>query len=270
MTPYGLPYFEHVSADPGINRLTYNTCRILDFELLVLKAGQSWRYHIDNKECGFDILTGTADIQINEQRFEKMGGRKSVFDGPPSMVYCGSDCDVIITAQSDVEIGIGSAAGASNITPYAITPQNAITGTWGSGNTLRHYRAMINKERPSERLWLTEVFVSDGRWATYPPHKHEDVIGDIFQEEMYFYKVEPACGLGFCGQFEGQVQADYAFIIRNNTIHKMPHGYHTVAAAPGYRIFYLAVYAGRDKRHMASPHPDHVNFSKNNIPENPL
>ncbi len=36
-------------------------------------------------------------------------------------------------------------------------------------------------------------------------------------------------------------------MIRHNSIQKMPAGYHTLAAAPGYRLWYLALYAGNTK-----------------------
>lgn len=264
-THYGRHYFETVTDNPGLNSLKYNTCKILDFKLLVLKAGETYEMKTENREYAFDILTGTATFEVNASRFERLGGRKTVFDSPPSGVYAGCQASVKVIAVTDVEIGVGSCPSQTAIEPYSVSPDDAVTGQWGEGNVTRHFRYIINKDRPSERLWFTEVFVQDGCWATYPPHKHEDVPGDLFQEEMYFYKVEPAHGFGFCGQFEGLVGSDYAFVIRNNTIHKMPYGYHTVTAAPGYKIFYLALYAGYDKAHKPSPHPDHANYMQNKV-----
>ena len=69
-----------------------------------------------------------------------------------------------------------------------------------------------------------------------------------------------ACVAGSLVAFEGLVGGDHACLIRDRTLHMMPDGYHTVTAAPGYRVCYLAVYAGRDKRHRPSPHPLHVNY----------
>lgn len=268
--PYGQAYFEVVESNRGLNCLKHNSCRIIDFSLLILKAGESHEMRTGQREFGFDVLTGTCSFEAGGKRFEHLGGRRSVFEGPPSMLYAGCDTSVRIEAVSDVEIGIGSCPSSTPIAPYSTTPDNAMTGRWGDGNVTRHYRYMINHEKRSERLWFTEVFVQDGRWATYPPHKHEDVPGDNFQEEMYFYKVEPVHGFGFCGQFGGLVGGDYAFMIRNNTIHKMPCGYHTVTAAPGYKVFYLAIYAGNDKSHRPTPHPDHLNYRENSMIENPV
>lgn len=267
-TNYGHPYFETVSEQPGLNRLKHNTCGVIDFSLLVLKAGESHTFNTAGREYGLVIMSGgPVSIQVGEHAFNDLQGRASVFADKPTMVYAGCNSEVRIQAGGDVEIALCSALSSTPIDPYLVLPADVPTGQWGEGNTKRRYRYMINQDRPSERLWLAEVFVQNGAWATYPPHKHEDVEGDLFQEEMYFYRVDPPHGFGFCGQFEGLVEEDYAFLIRNNTIHKMPFGNHTVTAAPGYRVLYLAVYAGHDKGHRPTAHPDHVNFQDNQLSE---
>ena len=265
-THYGHPYFEAVGTKSGINRLRHNTCRIIDFNLLVLAPGERYAFSTDNREFGLAILTGTVDVTVNKKLFPGIGGRDSVFTAPPSGVYAGCGSEVVIEAKTPLQIALTSAPSSTSIDPYAIAPETSKMGQWGGDNTTRHFRYLIDNERPSERLWLAEVVVRDGRWATYPPHKHEDVPEDLFQEEMYFYKVEPAHGFGFCALFEGQTGGDYAFMIRDNTIHKMPCGYHTVTAAPGYQIYYLALYAGMDKRHKPSMHPDHAHYGDNVMP----
>ncbi len=261
-----IPYFETVSREPGCNTLSANTCEIIDFNLVVLRAGESYSFNTESREYGLVVLKGTVDYQINGQKFEQVGKRSSVFTQLPTCAYAGCGSEVKIDAREDAEVALASAISSTPIEPYLITQDQCGLGHWGEGNTLRHFRGMLGRDTPSERLWLTEVIVRDGRWATYPPHKHEDVPGDLFQEEMYYYRVSPEEGFGFCAEFEGLVGADCAYMIRNSTIHKMPHGYHTVVSAPGYQIYYLAVYAGRDKGHQPSPHPAHVNAKSNPMP----
>ena len=253
-------YFTRLPLQPGLNRPPTNRCTLLDFALLVLAPGETHTFATGSREYGFDLLSGVATVQIDEAVFPRLGGRTSVFDGLPHGAYAGCGAQVIITAHTAVELEIGSCPSATPIAPYAIMPDAVPTGQWGAGNTERHFRYLINAERPSERLWFAEVTVADGRWATYPPHKHENVPEDLFQEEMYFYRTDPEHGFGFCASFEGLVGGDHACLIRDRTLHMMPDGYHTVTAAPGYRVCYLAVYAGRDKRHRPSPHPLHVNY----------
>jgi 5-deoxy-glucuronate isomerase len=256
-------YFQPVPLAHGINRPARNSCEIIDFSMLVLEAGETHTFSTGDREYGMDILSGTASIRIGDAEFANLGGRKSVFDAPPSGAYAGCGSNVVITAHTRMEMAIGSCPSATPIEPYAITPETVTNGQWGEGNTERHYHHLITDKQPSERLWFAEVTVADGSWATYPPHKHEDVPGNLFQEEMYYYRTEPAHGFGFCASFGGEVGGDHAFMIRDSSLHLMPNGYHTVTAAPGYRVCYVAVYAGRDKGHSPSPHPVHVNFQKN-------
>ncbi len=258
-----ITYFEPIAQSPGIHRPTHNTCNIVDFALVVLAPGESHTFATEEREYGLDILSGNVSIRAGDAEFPRLGSRSGMLDGLPSGAYVGCGTEVTFTAHTAAQIALGSCPSSTVIAPYVITPDMVATGQWGEGNTERHYSYLINDTRPSERLWFTEVIVADGCWATYPPHKHEDVPGDLFQEEMYYYRTSPAHGIGFCASFEGQVGGDEAFLIRDSTLHKMPHGHHTVTAAPGYRVGYLAIYAGRDKQHRPSPHPLHVNFRDN-------
>jgi 5-deoxy-glucuronate isomerase len=255
-------YFEPIPLTPGIHRPEQNPCTVIDFALLVLAPGESHTFATGDREYGLDVISGVVTIRVGTTEFGRLGGRANMFDGPPAAAYAGCEASVTITAHTAAQVALASCPSATRIEPYAVVDA-AEAGRWGEGNTERDFRFLISGSRPSERLWLAEVTVSDGRWATYPPHKHEDVPGDVFQEEMYYYRTDPPHGFGFCASFEGQVGGDEAFLIRDSTLHKMPHGYHTVAAAPGYRVCYLALFAGRDKQHQPSPHPIHVNFSKN-------
>lgn len=256
-------YFQPIALKAGLNRPAHNSCRLIDFSVLVLAPGQTHRFATGEREYGLDLLSGVASIRVDDTEFARLGGRASVFDGPPAGAYAGCGSEVVITAHTAIELALGSCPSTTPVAPYAILPDQAPSGQWGEGNTERHFHYLINGDRPSERLWFAEVTVADGRWATYPPHKHEDVAGDLFQEEMYYYRTDPAHGFGFCASFEGAVGGDHAFLIRDSSLHLMPDGYHTVTAAPGYRVCYLAVYAGRDKQHRPSMHPSHVNFREN-------
>jgi 5-deoxy-glucuronate isomerase len=256
---YGKEYFETIGKDKGFNRIKHNPFKVIDFSLLVMEEGEARSMETEGREYGLDIISGLADIRVNGKEFKSCGGRISVFDGKPTLVYAGCKSTVEIKALSKLEVGLGSALSGTVIEPYIRRPDDCRSGKWGTYNTSRYYNYMLDGSTPGERISFAEVTVSNGNWATYPPHKHEDgVDGEAFQEELYFYKVQPERGFGFCAQFGGQMPEDYAFPITDNTIHKQPFGYHTVTAAPGYSVCYLAVYAGHDKTHKVSAHPDHL------------
>lgn len=268
MQSYGKQYFEEVSAQPGINTLAHNSCKLLNFELAVLNAGEQHTFQTNDREYGLVVLTGTVDILVNEQRFEKVGSRATVFAGPPASVYAPCGAAVTITATNRAEVALCSAPSQMETAPYLVKPEEVTHGKWGQFNTSRTFDFMINQTRPSERLHIAEVTVVSGNWATYPPHKHEDNLpekGEVFQEEMYYYRVDPADGFGMCALYGGKIEDDYAFVIRNNTIQKMPFGYHTLTAAPGYKVWYLALIAGDTKAASPVPDPHHAWYSRTEL-----
>lgn len=266
MTIYGTEYFETVLTQPGLNSLQDSTCKLIDFSLLVLDVGDTYQFSTGPREYGLVALTGTANLTVNGQPFDGIGQRNSVFAGAPSMVYAPCHAEVTITGVSKVEIAFCSCPSEVEIEPYRIDPGDCIQGKWGRFNTTRLFNFMIDQRRPSQRLYLAEVTVSSGNWATYPPHKHEaDTPGEIFQEEMYYYRTEPVEGFGFCGLYGASVGSDYAFIIRNNTILKIPFGFHTLSAGPGCKIWYLALFAGDSKTALPSPDPNYLWWNKLDI-----
>jgi 5-deoxy-glucuronate isomerase len=262
MEPYAREFFEPMPSAPGRVDLATSTLDVIDLSIVTLAAGETLEFDSADREYGVVVLTGTASIAVDGEAFDGLGGRASVFDGSPTTVYVPAGRRVELRADGGAaELALASAtASGAGIEPYVIRPDDIVPGTWGAGTTERHHRLIIDGTRPSERLFLAEVTVADGNWATYPPHKHEvdSPDGDeLFQEELYYYRVDPQQGIGLCALYGGRVEGDTAFVIRDRTVHKMPFGYHTVTAAPGYAVWYLAVYAGHGKAAQPSVDPDH-------------
>lgn len=165
-THYGLPYFEQINARPGLNKLKHNTCRIIGLELLVLKAGENYEFSTAGREFGLNMMTGTADFSVEGKTFDGIGQRTCIFDGKPEMVYAGRDSRVKIATVTDCEVALASSLADEKIEPYEIRADQVASGSWGEGNTLRHYNYLLGPDAKSSRLWLAEVCVQDGRWAT--------------------------------------------------------------------------------------------------------
>lgn len=265
-------FFEPIAVSPGHHVPAHDPFTFLGFTLLVLEPGQTKVVTAEDTEQCCVVLTGTLDIAVDDHSFEGVGSRASVFDGAPDSVYVPAGSVLQLRAIDHVEVAICSArvggSGASGYVPYRVRPEEVHSGQWGAANTERTFDFVIDAERPSQRLFVAEVTVADGRWATYPPHKHErDAPGEVFQEEFYFYRVDPAHGFGFGGLYGGHVGGDHAFIIRDNTLHKIPYGYHTLTAAPGYRVWYLAAFAGESKVAAPAVDPDHQWFAPAPLPD---
>lgn len=247
-----MKYFGKVSSEPGVNALTSNPCKLLDFQLLRLEAGKQVDLNTGDREVLAVILGGKATFEAGGKRFEKVGGRPNPFSGKPHSVYLPVGTSYCIQAEGPVEIALTSAPSDLPGEPYVIGPEKITSGAWGAANFRRNFHQILTlagqPDLPARRLIVGETFTPGGNWSTYPPHKHEvdDLPREAYHEEMYFFKVSPADGLGICHYYNDQGEEEN-FTVRDNTIMMAPSGYHTVASAPGYTTYYLWFLAGNQR-----------------------
>ena len=72
---------------------------------------------------------------------------------------------------------------------------------------------------------------------------------------MYYFKVSPAEGFGICHYYNEDGEEEN-FTVRDNTIHMMDKGYHTVVSAPGYTTYYLWFLGGNQRQQAVVNDPD--------------
>lgn len=247
-----MKYHSILTANNGANPLPYNPCKLLDFRFLKLAAGEQFSGDNGDREILAVILGGKATFEVNGKCFEGVGGRPNPFGGKPHSVYLPAGAKWTVTAHGAAEIALPSAPSDLQLEPYVITPGQVANGVWGAANFKRYYHQILTQaaqpELPARRLIVGETFTPSGNWSTYPPHKHQvdNLPREAFHEEMYYFRVNPADGFGICHYYNEQGE-DENFTIRDNSIHMMPCGYHTVVSAPGYTTYYLWFLAGEQR-----------------------
>ena len=255
-----MKYHTYLSFDRGLNTLPFNPCTLLDFGFLQLSAGETYQAVTEGREILAVLLSGRATFEINGIRFDKVGGRPGVFAGKPHSVYIPADASFSIQADKTAEIALPSAPSDLKTEPYVIAPTQVASGVWGAANFSRNYHQILTlasqPDLPAQRLIVGETYTPSGNWSTYPPHKHQvdNLPHEAFQEEMYFFKVNPNDGFGICHYYNEQGEEEN-FTIRDNSIHMMPYGYHTVVSAPGYTTYYLWFLAGNQRNQAAIDDP---------------
>lgn len=256
-----MKYHSLLTSNPGLNPLPTNPCLLLDFNFLKLAAGEKHSANSGRREILAVILGGKATFEINGQRFEKVGGRPNVFNGKPHSVYIPAGADYSIQAEGAVEIAMPNApSDQASISPYVIAPSQVANGTWGAANFKRYFHQILTlaaqPELPAQRLIVGETFTPSGNWSTYPPHKHQvdDLPREAYHEEMYYFRVNPGDGFGICHYYNEEGE-DENFTLRDNSIHMLPRGYHTVISAPGYTTYYLWFLAGNQRVQAAVEDP---------------
>jgi 5-deoxy-glucuronate isomerase len=247
-----MKYFASVKTERGLNALPYNPCNLLGFDLLVLPEGEQFSAQTGEREVLAVILGGKATFDVGGERFERVGGRPSVFTGKPHAVYLPAGVAYTVAAEGPVQIGLTSAPSDLRAKPYVIAPVQVTSGAWGAANFKRYYNQILTltgqPDLPARRLIVGETFTPSGNWSTYPPHRHEvdDLPREARMEEMYYFKVSPPEGFGICRYYNDQ-GVEENFTVRDSTILMAPVGYHSVVSAPGYTTYYLWFLAGEHR-----------------------
>ncbi len=252
-------YFAALATDAGLNALPHNPCKLLDFGLLALGAGEDYEGETGDREVVAVILGGKATFEAGDARFENVGGRPNVFAGKPHSVYLPAGTSYRITGVSAVQVALTSAPSEMETAPYVIGPDQVVLGRWGAANFSRDFRQILTAtgqpDLPAQRLIVGETITPSGHWSTYPAHKHEvdDLPTEAFHEEMYFFKVTPPDGFGITRHYGEGYEDNHT--VRDNTILMIPHGYHTYVGAPGYTSYYLWLLAGEHRNQAVTEDP---------------
>ncbi len=227
---------------------------LLSFSLLRLEAGEDYQTQTGPAEMGLIILSGLVTLVIDGQEYPDLGGRTSVFAGKAAGAYLPPNNSLNLVAGSTAEVAICTAPSESAGPAQVITPDQVHVNEAGNWNWRRHIHNIIGANVPqAQRLLIGETFNPPGNWSSYPPHKHEEdnYPFEVNMEEIYHFRVNPPQGFGIQRIYTDDRSLDVTYAVENEDTVVIPGGYHPVAAAPGYQLYYLWMMAGVNYRRMA-------------------
>jgi len=232
--------------------------RYVGFEVVKLKTGEPLARDTGAREACFVWLSGTSDVVVGALRFERVGKRKSVFEGTPQAVYAPPESAVRITAgRGGAEIAIAWAPATTGTKAYLLA--QARVEERGEGAAQRTIHQILMEDRNAERLLVTEVLTPAGHWSSYPPHKHDtdDPPNETALEETYYFRMKDPRGFALQRVYTADRTIDESLAAGDGDLVLVPRGYHTVSAAPGYETYYLNVMAGARREWRITFDPDH-------------
>lgn len=193
------------------------------------------------------LLAG--DVEWNGTR----ATRTDVFDAPAAAVYLppGSVVDVVAREQSEFALAstVGCALEPGDEDVEMVSPQQVVVHDRGRPPWQRTVHDVVAENVHAHRLIVGETFNEPGQWSSFPPHKHDGTDGEPALEEVYYFRFDRPGGFGFQGLYDASGD-ERAILLRHGSVVGIPHGYHPVAAAPGYRLYYLWALVGA-RRHLA-------------------
>ena len=230
------------------------------FKAVKLEPGQSHEGGASGREACLVVLTGTASIQVGDNSFDRVGTRSSVFDDvPPGAVYAPAGQTYRITAETSVEIAIGSAPAKPGGKPRLINPDRMSREVRGQGTNQRFVRNILPETEPADSLLVVEVITPGGHWSSYPPHKHDTATEgeETALEETYYHRVNPPQGFAFQRVYTDDRSIDETVTVEDGDLVMVPRGYHPAGAPHGYDLYYLNVMAGPKRQWIFRNDPAH-------------
>jgi 5-deoxy-glucuronate isomerase len=226
------------------------------FEVCSLRRGEVLERAMDGREVCVVVLSGVADIG----RWRDVGSRATVFEGTPDAVYMPPAGHLLVGGKSEVcEVALCWAPAKKGAEPALIRAADVKPFQRGSGNTARTIHNILMEDRPAESLLVTEVFTPGGHWSSYPPHKHDtdDPPRETYLEETYYHRLARREGFAVQLVYTEDRSIDEAIQVHDRDVVLVPRGYHPVAAAAGYDLYYLNVMAGPVRKWAVTTDPDH-------------
>ena len=213
-------------------------------------------------ETAVVVLAGVVEVRAGADPLGRAGGRRDVFEAAGDTIYAPPGVALSLTAaDGPASLAIASAPldGASApAEARIITPADQRIAEVGKDNWQRTVRTILGPEHDAGRLLLGETINPAGNWSSYPPHKHDthEPPREVRLEEVYLFEVDPPGGFGV--QLRYGPDGRSACSVRDGDAVAIRAGYHPVAAAPGYRLYYLWVMAGQGREMIPYLDPAHA------------
>jgi 5-deoxy-glucuronate isomerase len=232
---------------------------LLEVGVLRLAAGATYRSDSEGQEVCVVLLGGLANATVGETSFTSIGSRATVFGGRPTTLFVPPGQKWKIEAVGALEACVAKVPSDLLGEPRVIGPEKVKVSTRGKDACERTIHDIIDPGFPSQKLLVGETYNQPGKWSSYPPHKHDTANPpeETRMEEVYLFKIQPQQGFGFQRVYSPEKKLDETFVIKNNSLVKLPYGYHPVAAAPGYALYYLWILAGEPRNYILHDDPDH-------------
>jgi len=230
------------------------------FRLHRLIAGQEVHGGDSGRETCIVVLSGAVSIIAGELDFGVVGGRGDVFeDRAPGAVYVPAAIAFRIHALGEAEVALCSAPGHPGGAARLIADASMPREERGRGTNLRRVRNILPETMPADSLLVVEVLTPGGHWSSYPPHKHDTAApgAETALEETYYHRMKPAQGFAFQRVYTDDRSLDETICVQDGDVVMVPRGYHPVAAAHGYDLYYLNVMAGPERRWIFRNDPAH-------------
>jgi 5-deoxy-glucuronate isomerase len=223
----------------------------LDFGMLYLTSGE-WCGYTGDCEQVLDIHRGVVSMGTWDINRARLGGRESVFDGPPEAVYLAPETSYTVrVVEGPVEIAVTSAL-ATGHAGESILVEDVPTEFCGRDNWRAEMYEVAARNFKAAKLVVIEIVTGSGNWSSEVSHKHDACIPprELAMEEICYFRVDPPNGYGIIRihtEPNDPGPMDEVYVIEDGDLVVIPRGFHIFGSAPGCSLHATTILAG-DRR----------------------
>ncbi len=236
-----------------------SSCKLVEMDMVRLADGEKKKYNESGKEFGLLILGGKCTVLGPDFKYENIGCRATVFDGPATCVYIPRNVEFTIIGVGEVSLAVCKSPAKKDHKPVLIRPEGVKIKDMGKPGWQRQAHFILDERTDADILYIGEAYVKGGQWASYPPHKHDDdnMPTEAATEEIYYYEFKKDTGFGIQRVYTKEGDIDETYTVKSGDFVEIPRGYHPFHTAPGYDNYYLWIMAGENRGFFMTTDEDH-------------
>lgn len=240
-------------SNGNFTSFTMDGMSILQAGVLCLNAGESYALEDHARETGLLLIRGECILETRDNVI-RFGPRENPFIQRPWAFLLGRGRRVVINAEQDSVLGVGSAPAQSALPDTFIPPENTGGGPRGEGCFSREVRfAIWNDNSNGNQLMIGETIIPPGHWSSFPPHKHDTCSPghEARYEEAYYFSFELQTGFALVRQYN-RSGCDQTVCAHTGELIYMAEGYHPVVNSPEGYAYQMTLMAGPQRQSTAS------------------
>ena len=163
-----------------------------------------------------------------------------------------------IEAIDHIKIAVCGTPVKEKTAPQVLREDHVVLKLLGRVPFQRETSFIIDGNSNAKVLTIGEAYCTEGNWAGFPPHKHDEdnMPAECIAEEIYYFLFDPKQGFAVQCLYTADGALDEAYRVKNDELVEFPYGYHTTVSTPGYQTYFLWLMAG-----------DYQGFNRSNDPE---
>jgi 5-deoxy-glucuronate isomerase len=235
------------------------TLKKLEFGIIELDAGQCLDFNTQDKETAFIMLEGHCNVSFGDTKWENVGNRNTVFENRKAeSFYMPIEQELTICAIDHIKIAVCATPIKEKTQPQLLKEDHVVLKLLGEVPYQRETSFIIDGNSNAKVLTIGEAYVTEGNWAGFPPHKHDEdnMPVECIAEVIYYFLFDPKQGFAVQCLYTSDGEIDEAYRVKNDELVEFPKGFHTTVATPGYQTYFLWLMAG-----------DYQGFNRSNDPE---